>query len=107
VSILCLLLCPSPKEALLPTLYPTYFVQSYGSTLCKPMGKVTPGAAISLPKWRIYVSNDKYFQYVWTWYMAQTQHLNHEPQTVWNTLSSNELQRGDVLGHRDRLLGVR
>ena len=23
--------------------------------------------------------------------MAQTQHLNHEPQTAWNTLSSNEL----------------
>ena len=24
-------------------------------------------------------------------YMAQTQHLNHEPPTAWNTLSSNEL----------------
>jgi hypothetical protein len=23
--------------------------------------------------------------------MAQTQHLNHEPPTAWNTLSSNEL----------------
>ena len=27
----------------------------------------------------------------WTTLQAQTQHLNHEPQTVWNTLTSNEL----------------
>jgi hypothetical protein len=24
-------------------------------------------------------------------YLAQTQHLNHQPQTVWNTLPINEL----------------
>jgi hypothetical protein len=24
-------------------------------------------------------------------YLAQNQHLNHEPPTAWNTLSSNEL----------------
>jgi len=39
--------------------------------------------------------------------LAQTQHLNHEPPTAWNTLLSNELWRGDVLGHRACLLGVR
>jgi len=39
--------------------------------------------------------------------LAQTQHLNHEPQTACNTLSSNELRRGDVLGHREPLTCVR
>ncbi len=28
---------------------------------------------------------------VWPSTLAQTQHLNHEPPTAWNTLSSNEL----------------
>jgi hypothetical protein len=39
-------------------------------------------------------------------YMAQTQHLNHEPQTAWNTLPLNELQYGNFLGHGERLFGV-
>jgi hypothetical protein len=39
--------------------------------------------------------------------LAQTQHLNHEPQTACNTLSSNESWRGDLLGHREPLTGVR
>jgi hypothetical protein len=33
--------------------------------------------------------------------------LKHEPQTAWNTLLSNELWRGDFLGHRESLTGVR
>jgi len=45
---------------------------------------------------------------IWnTVYMAQTQHLNHEPPTVWNTLSNNELWHGDLLGHREYPVGVR
>src|SRR5262245_45329808 len=36
-----------------------------------------------------------------------TQHLNHEPQTACNTLSSNELWRGDFLGHHEPLTSVR
>ena len=39
--------------------------------------------------------------------LAQTQHLNHEPPTVWNTLLSNKLWRGDAFEHREHLLGVR
>jgi|SoiMethySBSTD1v2_1073268.scaffolds.fasta_scaffold149727_2 hypothetical protein len=39
--------------------------------------------------------------------LAQTQHLNHEPQTASNMQSNNELWRGSLLGHRERLLGVR
>jgi len=38
--------------------------------------------------------------------LAQTQHLNHKPQTACNTLSSNELWRGDLIGHRESLIGV-
>jgi hypothetical protein len=38
--------------------------------------------------------------------LAQTQHLNHEPQTAWNTLPLNELQYGNFLGHGERLFGV-
>jgi hypothetical protein len=33
--------------------------------------------------------------------LAQTQHLNHEPQTAWNILLSKELRRSDLLGHRE------
>jgi hypothetical protein len=40
-------------------------------------------------------------------FMAQNQHLNHEPQTAWNILLINELWRSDFLGHRERLFGVR
>src|SRR5262245_17609826 len=40
-------------------------------------------------------------------YLAQTQHLNHEPQTASNVLSNNELRRGNVLGHRERPCDVR
>ena len=40
--------------------------------------------------------------------LAQTQHLNHEPQTACNTLSSNELWRKVIcFGHREPLTGVR
>jgi len=38
--------------------------------------------------------------------LAQTQHLNHEPQTAWNTLPINELRHGDLLGYRERRFGV-
>ena len=37
---------------------------------------------------------------------AQTQHLNHEPPTAWNTLSNKELRCGDLLWHRERPCGV-
>ena len=40
-------------------------------------------------------------------YLAQTQHVNHEPPTAWNTLLSNKLWRGDAFEHREHLLGVR
>jgi hypothetical protein len=39
--------------------------------------------------------------------LAQTQHLNHEPQTACNILSNNELWQSGLLGDREHLLGVR
>src|SRR6266446_6888725 len=36
--------------------------------------------------------------------MAQTQHLNHEPQTAWNTLLRKELRHGDLFGHCELLI---
>jgi hypothetical protein len=39
--------------------------------------------------------------------LAQNQHLNHEPPTIWNTLSINVLWHGDWLGHGELLLGAR
>ena len=38
---------------------------------------------------------------------AQPHHCNHEPHTVCHALSSNALWLGHVLGHRERLIGVR